>query len=154
MNTADRQSVICKPGPGGGVPHLPALQHVVGAVYVVPLIPQVPDGSLCDISQNSLAHDPSCPVEDRVAEAVRGEELPPGVGVERVHVVHHAPLLVEAPETVWLEGGGETRALNVNSRTQILQQSSLVHQNTSNYQTTSSPWNRRNSETSPTLSDH
>jgi len=89
-------------------------------VYVVPLIPQVPDGSLCDICQNSLAHDPSCPVEDRVAEAVRGEELPPGVGVERVHVVHHAPLLVEAPETVWLEGCGETRALNVNSRTQIL----------------------------------
>ena len=121
MNTADGQRVICKPRPRGGVHHLPTIQEVVGAVNVVPLMPLVPDGSLIDIRQHGLTHNPAGPVQDWVAGAVWCEELSPGVGVERVHVTHHTPGVVEAAEAVWLEGGGDARALDINSRTQILQ---------------------------------
>ena len=121
MNTADRQSVVLTPRSGGGVHHLPATQHFVGAVDVVPLMVPVPDGSLCDICQHGLTHNPSGPVDDGVAEAVWSEELSPAVGVDRVDVIHHTPGEVEAAEAVRLEGGSDARALNINSRTQVLQ---------------------------------
>ena len=120
-NTVDRQSVICKPRSRGWVQHLPPIQHVVGTGNVIPLMPPVPDGSLADIGQHGLAHYPAGPAHDGVADAVRCEELPPGVGVQRVLVIQQTPGVVEAAEAVWLEAGGDARALNINSRTQILQ---------------------------------
>ena len=81
----------------------------------------VPDGSLADIGQHGLAHYPAGPAHDGVADAVRCEELTPGVAVQRILVVQQAPGVVEAAEAVWLQGGGYASALNINSRTQILQ---------------------------------
>ena len=81
----------------------------------------VPDGSLCDICQQVLTHNPAGPVDDGVTEAVWSEELSPAVGVDRVDVIHHTPGEVKAAEAVRLEGGGDARALDINSRTQVLQ---------------------------------
>ena len=81
----------------------------------------VPDGSLCDICQQGLTHNPAGPVDDGVAEAVWSEELSPAVVVDRIEVTHHTPGVVEAAEAVRLEGGGNARALDINSRTQVLQ---------------------------------
>ena len=81
----------------------------------------VPDGSLADIGQHGLAHYPAGPAHDGVADAVRCEELTPGVAVQRILVIQQAPGVVEAAEAVWLQGGGYASALNINSRTQILQ---------------------------------
>ena len=81
----------------------------------------VPDGSLCDICQQGLTHNPAGPVDDGVAETVWSEELSPAVVVDRIEVTHHTPGVVEAAEAVRLEGGRDTRALDINSRTQVLQ---------------------------------
>jgi len=119
-NTADRQCVVSQPRSRGVVQHLPPIQHVVGAGDVVPLMPLVPDGSLADICHHGLTDYPAGPAEDGVADTVRREELSPGVGVERILVIHQTPGIVEAAQAVRLEGGGDTMALNINSRTQIL----------------------------------
>ena len=86
-------------------------------------MPLVPDGSLADICQHGLTHYPTGPAWDGVADTVRGEELSPGVAVQRILVIHQAPGVVEAAEAVRLEAGGEAIALNIHSRTQILQRS-------------------------------
>ena len=116
---------------------------------VVPLMVPVPDGSLSDICQQGLTHNPSGPVDDGVTEAVWSEELSPAVVVDRVEVTHHTPGEVEAAEAVRLEGGGNARALDINSRTQVLQ--SVI---SGKADITSLPSDRTNSETSPTQSDH
>ena len=116
----------------------------------------VPDGSLADIGQHGLAHYPAGPAHDGVADAVRCEELAPGVAVQRILVIQQAPGVVEAAEAVWLQGGGYASALNINSRTQILQSLislyPILSQNIS--QNTNLPSDSTDSETSPAQTDH
>jgi len=95
-NTADRECLISQPRSRGVVQHLPPIQHVVGAGNVVPLMPPVPHCSLADICQHGLTHYPAGPTQDGVAGTVRREKLSPGVGVQRILVIHQTPGVVEA----------------------------------------------------------